>query len=177
MISLREAVILATLIVHPSLIHRFESALERLDLTGPDHNRLRDCLLASASESSDKLRQNLEQDAHGALETLFARTHVQIAPPVRNADDTELAMLCLAEELAKLDAHRGARKEIEDAVEDLSGLADEGLTWRLSQAALARHRADHPPREDATDLGEDRSALSKHLQNLIDGEIWVKKKG
>jgi len=26
-------------------------------------------------------------------------------------------------------------------------------------------------------MGEDRAALSKHLQNLIDGEIWVKKKG
>ncbi len=174
--TLREAVILATLIVHPSLIHRFESALERLDLIGPDHSRLRDCLLTHAAENPANLRQSLQQDANGALETLFARTHVRIAPPVRNQGDTELAMLCLAEELAKLDAHRGARKEIEDAMEDLAGLADEGLTWRLSQAVLARHRADNPPREDATDLGEDRSALSKHLQNLIDGQIWVKKK-
>jgi DNA primase len=38
---LREAVILATLILHPALIHRFESALERLDLTGDDHDTLR----------------------------------------------------------------------------------------------------------------------------------------
>ena len=175
--TLREAIILATLIVHPSLIHRFESALERLDLIGPDHSTLRDHLLANSAKNSASLRENLQHHATAALETLFARTHVQIAPPIRNHEDTELAMLCLAEELAKLDAHRGARKEIEDAVEDLSGLADEGLTWRLSQAAQARHRADNPPREDATDLGEDRSALSKHLQNMIDGEVWVKKKG
>ena len=175
--TLREAIILATLIVHPSLIHRFESALERLDLIGPDHGTLRDHLLTNPSKNRTALRESLQHHAHAALETLFARTHVQIAPPIRNHDDTELAMLCLAEELAKLDAHRGARKEIEDAVEDLSGLADEGLTWRLSQAALARHRADNPPREDAADLGEDRSALSKHLQNMIDGQIWVKKKG
>ena len=175
--TLREAVILATFIVHPSLIQRFESALERLDLTGPDHSALRDQLLVNAAHTTAALRAILQHLAPAALETLFARTHVQIAPPVRNQDDTELAMLCLAEELAKLDAHRGARKEIEDAVEDLSGLADEGLTWRLSQAALARHRADNPPRDDAVDLGEDRSALSKHLQNLIDGQIWVKKKG
>ena len=175
--TLREAVILATFIVHPSLIQRFESALERLDLTGPDHSALRDQLLVNAAHTTAALRAILQHLAPAALETLFARTHVQIAPPVRNQDDTELAMLCLAEELAKLDAHRGARKEIEDAVEDLSGLADEGLTWRLSQAALARHRADNPPRDDAADLGEDRSALSKHLQNLIDGQIWVKKKG
>jgi DNA primase len=175
--TLREAIILATLITHPSLIHRFESALERLDLIGPDHGRLRDHLLTNSTKTREALRETLQHHAHAALETLFARTHVQIAPPIRNHDDTELAMLCLAEELAKLDAHRGARKEIEDAVEDLSGLADEGLTWRLSQAALARHRADNPPREDAADLGEDRSALSKHLQNMIDGQIWVKKKG
>ncbi len=175
--TLREAVILATFIVHPTLIHRFESALERLDLFGPGHNTLRDHLLMRVSDTPNALRASLQQAANGPLETLFARPHVQIAPPVRNQDDTELAMLCLAEELAKLDAHRGARKEIEDAVEDLSGLADEGLTWRLSQAALARHRADNPPREDAADLGEDRSALSKHLQNMIDGQIWVKKKG
>ena len=163
--------------MHPSLIHRFESALERLDLIGPDHGTLRDHLLTNATKNRTALRETLQFHAHAALETLFARTHVKIAPPIRNHDDTELAMLCLAEELAKLDAHRGARKEIEDAVEDLSGLADEGLTWRLSQAALARHRADNPPREDAADLGEDRSALSKHLQNMIDGQIWVKKKG
>jgi DNA primase len=175
--TLREAVILATFIVHPTLIHRFESALERLDLFGPGHNTLRDHLLLRVSDTPNTLRAFLQQAANGPLETLFARTHVQIAPPIRNHDDTELAMLCLAEELAKLDAHRGARKEIEDAVEDLSGLADEGLTWRLSQAALARHRADNPPREDAADLGEDRSALSKHLQNMIDGQVWVKKKG
>ena len=175
--TLREAIILATLIVHPSLIHGFESALERLDLIGPDHGTLRDHLLTNATKNRTALRETLQFHAHAALETLFARTHVKIAPPIRNHDDTELAMLCLAEELAKLDAHRGARKEIEDAVEDLSGLADEGLTWRLSQAALARHRADNPPREDAADLGEDRSALSKHLQNMIDGQIWVKKKG
>ena len=143
----------------------------------PDHSSLRDHLLANSAKNSASLRENLQHHANAALETLFARTHVQIAPPIRNHDDTELALLCLAEELAKLDAHRGARKEIEDAVEDLSGLADEGLTWRLSQAALARHRADNPPREDAADLGENRSALSKHLQNMIDGEVWVKKKG
>ena len=35
---LREALILATLILHPGLISRFESALSRLDLTGDDHN-------------------------------------------------------------------------------------------------------------------------------------------
>ena len=90
--------------------------------------------------------------------------------------DVDLATLCLAEEMAKLDAHRAARREIEDAVLDLTGLADEGLTWRLSQAAEARHRADHPARDDANDMGEDRAALSSHLQALIDDRVWEKKR-
>ena len=173
---LREAVILASLILHPGLIHRFESALERLDLTGEDHNRLRALLLAHADENPASLDDILRVKAGAALDALMRRPHVQIAPPVRNRTDVDLATLCLAEEMAKLDAHRSARREIEDAVLDLTGLADEGLTWRLSQAAEARHRADHPARNDANDMGEDRAALSSHLQALIDDRVWEKKR-
>ncbi|MEN9849881.1 MAG: hypothetical protein RL128_44, partial [Pseudomonadota bacterium] len=173
---LREAVILASLILHPSLIHRFESALERLDLTGEDHNRLRALLLAHADENPASLDDILRVEAGAALDALMRRPHVQIAPPVRSRADVDLATLCLAEEMAKLDAHRAARREIEDAVLDLTGLADEGLTWRLSQAAEARHRADHPARNDANDMGEDRAALSSHLQALIDDRVWEKKR-
>ncbi|MEZ5912387.1 MAG: hypothetical protein R3D84_09325 [Paracoccaceae bacterium] len=86
-----------------------------------------------------------------------------------------MALMCVAEELAKLEARRGARRETEDAEEDLQGLADEGTTWRLAQAAEARHRAERSNLEDSRDLGEDQAALSRHLQSLIDGQIWVKK--
>ena len=173
---LREAVILASLILHPALIHRFESALERLDLTGEDHNHLRALLLAHADENAGSLYDILRVEADAALDALMRRPHVQIAPPVRNRADVDLATLCLAEEMAKLDAHRAARREIEDAVLDLTGLADEGLTWRLSKAAEARHRADHPARDDANDMGEDRAALSSRLQALIDDRVWEKKR-
>jgi DNA primase len=172
--ALREAVILATLIAHAPLIAKFESALERLELSNSAHERLRGLILLHSRSAN--LAEEIRSAAPADLEVLLGHPHVQSAPCVRNRDDRELAKLCLAEEFAKLSAHRGARREIEDAVEDLSGVADEGLTWRLSQAALARHRADNPAREDAADLGEDRSALSNHLQNLIDGQVWVKKK-
>jgi DNA primase len=174
--TLREAVILASLIIHPALIHRFESALERLDLTGEDHNALRRVILTHADADAIRLHACLRDEAGAALDALMRRPHVQIAPPVRNRADAELATLCLAEELAKLDAHRAARREIEDAVQDLTGLADEGLTWRLSQAAEARHRADHPTRDDTGEAGEDRAALSGMLQALIDGKVWEKKR-
>ncbi len=172
--TLREGVILATLITHPALIRRFLSAIERLDLTGDDHNDLRRLILSHA-EAANPYDQILNA-APAALDALMSQPHVQIAPCVRNTTDTDLATLCLAEELAKLDARRGARREIEDAVEDMDHLPDEGLTWRVTQAVAARDRADKPPRPDTTDFGEDRAALSSHLQNLIDLRIWEKKK-
>ena len=171
---LREAVILATLITHPGLIARFESAIERMEMSSADHLALRTILLSHMDPAT--LEDRLRRAAPAALDALMSRPHVQIAPPVRNRNDPDLATRCLAEELAKLDARRGARREIEDAVEDLDGVADEGLTWRLSQAADARHRADHPPRADATELGEDRTAMSNHLQSLINSRVWEKKK-
>jgi DNA primase len=170
---LREAVILATLILHPTLIHRFESALERLDLSGDDHDTLRQMILAGADMPD--LQAKIATSAPTALDALLSRPHVAIAPPVRNREDDDLAALCLAEELAKLEARRGARREIEDAMEDMDGLPDEGLTWRLSQAAEARHRSEKSGTNDSSDLGEDRSALSRQLQQLIDDQVWVKK--
>ncbi len=172
--TLREAVILATLITHPVLVPRFLTALERIDFTGTDHITLRTLLLTHAEEAD--LPGLIQAAAPAALDALLSQPHVLIAPPVRNAADTDLATLCLAEELAKLDACRGARREIEEAVEDMEHLPDEGLTWRLAQSAAARHRADKPSRADSPDLGEDRTALSNHLQHLIDSRIWEKKK-
>ncbi|WP_126977069.1 DNA primase [Frigidibacter oleivorans] len=173
---LREALILAICARHPSCIARFESQIEMLVLTGEGHDRLRRALLAHGHAPGPDFAKRILADAGGVLETVLALPHVSIAPPVRNTDDSDLAGLCLAEELAKLEARRGARAEIEDAMEDLAGLADEGVTWRLNQAAEARHRAERPQLEDADDLGEDRAALSAELQALIDGEVWRKKR-
>ncbi|MEM9672291.1 MAG: hypothetical protein AAF992_06830 [Bacteroidota bacterium] len=63
-----------------------------------------------------------------------------------------------------------------DAVEDLQGVADEGLTWRVGQAAEARNAANQSALDDKGDGAEDRGAMSDYLQSLIDGEVWVKKR-
>ncbi len=168
-----ETIILAALVVHPSLIRFFESALERMDLAEHGNEAIKSILLSHLDTST--VEDRLRRAAPEALDAMMMRPHVQSAPPVQNRSDAEFARMCLAEDFAKLEARRGARREIEEAVEDMSGLADEGLTWRLTKATEARHRADHPAREDAADLGEDRGAMSSHLQNLIDGRVWEKK--
>ncbi len=171
-----EAVLIATLITHPTLIRQFESALEMLDFLHPDHATLCACLLRHADDPVH-LGEIIATDQRAVLESLFQQRHVQTAPPVRNADDIDLATLCVAEGLAKLDARRSAAQEIEDAMLDVSGLPDEGLTWRLGQAAQARNRADRSNIGDASEAGEDRAALSRGLQDMIDQQVWVKNRG
>ena len=143
--ELREAVVLATLALHPQLIERFESDLERLETTSPLHDRVRRALLAGGA---GEIARHAGTDA---LENLLAPRHVQLAPGIRDQEDGEAAALCVAEELAKLAARRGARRDIAEAAEDLGHLADEGVTWRLSQAAEATRAAWQGLREDKTE--------------------------
>ena len=140
---LREAVILAVLITHPRLIHRFESELERLDLMGEGHHVLRDLLLTHADDPAPYDR--ILAAAPAALDALMQRPQIRIEPAVRNPDDADRAEFSVAEALSKLHAARGARREIEEAMEDIEGLVDEGLTWRISQANVARFTAQAGP--------------------------------
>ena len=71
-------------------------------------------------------------------------------------------------------------REVDEAMQDIETLADEGLTWRLSQAAEARHRAEHGQTEDKTeyDIGpngarikrEERSAFESLLDQIEYGK-------
>ncbi len=174
---LREAMILAIVLTHPACATRFESQLETVEFRDPGHERLRHALLASAHDGdAAPLGEKVARTAGAELEKLFALAHVRIAPPVRTTAGSDFAAMCLAEELAKLEARRGVEAEVAEAMDDLSGLADEGLTWRLGQAAEARHRAERSKLDDDSDMGEDRGALSAELQRLIDAAVWEKKK-
>jgi DNA primase len=168
-----ESVLLATLVTHPALIHRFESDLEMLDFALPDHFGLCQCLLRHA-DAGENFHAAIADEQRTALERLFQQPHVQIAPPVRNRQDSELATLCVAEGLAKIDARRAARQEIEDAMQDVTGLVDEGLTWRIGKAAEARNQSERSDLQDQEGNGEDRAALSRALQDMIDQQVWVK---
>ncbi|HGG04302.1 MAG TPA: DNA primase [Aliiroseovarius sp.] len=148
---LREAVILATLITHPTLIEPFLAPLERIEMTTPDHRAIQAIMLAENFDDSTALIARLEQEiGAGQLEKLFNLNHVQISPAILHRDDTDMARNCLAEELAKLEATRGARREIDEAAADMDALVDEGVTWRLSQAAEARNKAVRSEQEDTT---------------------------
>lgn len=173
---LREAMILAILAAHPALVAEFESQLEMLHLDAPGHEVLRGALLRHAHATPETLAEALMREAGPELDKLMTHPHVRSAPPVLRRDDAAFARMCLAEELARLAAERAVRAEVEEAMEDLEGLADEGVTWRLSEATRARQKAQRSKLDDLSDMGEDRAALSAQLQALIDAEVWRKRK-
>ena len=163
--ALREAVILAALITHPGLVDQFAGDLERMESRVPEHNEVRRVLLGHGGGGD--IKASLEP---ATLEKLFAPRHVLIAPPVRNTEDSGFAAECIEEELAKLTARRGVAREIEEAVQDLADLADEGLTWRLGQAAEARERTTRGEREDRTefDVAPNGVRLDRKERNALE---------
>jgi DNA primase len=172
---IREAVILATLIAAPAVAPEFETALEQMDSRDPMHRDLQGCLLRHLG--AEDLRHCIVQEmGEMPLEKLFAQNHVAISPAVRRGGDAEIARLCLAEEFAKLAARRGHAREIEDAVEDLGGVADEGLTWRLAQATKAVDQAGRGDNEDRAEYAigangarmkkEEKSAFAQLIEQI-----------
>ena len=86
-----------------------------------------------------------------------------------------IAVKTLNEEFSKLETFEGMRKEIQDALEDLESSNYESLTWRLSQATDASSKAQKSTLGEVQEEGEDKDAMAKFLQNLIDDEVWIKK--
>ena len=86
------------------------------------------------------------------------------------------AIIVLSEELAKLEAEQGLSAEVQEAAEDLVGLADESVTWRLGQAAQARNRALRSQQEDKAEYDtapngarinrDEKSAFAQLLEKL-----------
>jgi DNA primase len=172
--ALREAVIFATLITTPAVIEEFEGQIEQMDCQGDGHAALRNALLRAAlshADDADALQAALAQEVGAAvLESLFALPHVRIVPPVRQPGNTEMARMTVAEELAKLTCQRGLISEIAEAEEDLEGLADEAVTWRLSQAAEARNRALRSQQQDRTeyDTGPNGARINRDERSALD---------
>jgi DNA primase len=166
---LREAVILATLIAVPAIMPEFETALEQMESRDPMHRDLQGCLLRHLG-AKDLRALIVHEIGEAPLEKLFAQNHVAISPAIRRGGDADTARLCLAEEFAKLAARRGQAREIEDAVEDLGGVADEGLTWRLAQATAAVDQAGRGDNDDKAEyaIGANGARMKKEEKSAFE---------
>ncbi|WP_425038367.1 DNA primase [Primorskyibacter sp. S187A] len=174
---LRVQVILAAALTTSAIALEFETQLENLPCPEPDLERLRDTILRHAEDGQEALWA-AATNAVGAdvLERLMGHPHVAITPCIRKPGDVELARMTLAEELAKLHTRQGRSAEIAEAEEEMTGVVDEAVTWRLSQAAEAHNRALAGQQKDTAeyDTGpngarinrDERDAFAAMLKNI-----------
>ncbi|WP_407492835.1 DNA primase [Pseudooceanicola sp. MF1-13] len=168
---LREAVILATTICTPDAVQGFEGQLELMRCSDPEHAHMRDLILMHYHDGADALKAAIGENLGPTrLDELLGQPHVAICPTIRNPGDLDRARMTLAEELAKLRARRGLAEEIAEAEEELSGAADEAVTYRLSHAAEAANRAVQPVHKDRGDyeIGQNGARISRDEKGALD---------
>ena len=162
--ALREAVILSVAVLYPDIVEGFERGLENLPCRNGLHANLRELILKHSESGPTVLREKISAElGTDALESLTRQRHVAIVPCIRNPGNVDMARMTMAEELAKLEATQGLAAEIADAMEDMSGVADEGTTWRLKEAAQAANKAVRSGQEDTAeyDVGDNGARINR----------------
>lgn len=162
--DLLEGAALLICALRPAMIPAAEARLERLVPRDADR----------AALLHDLLTQDDSPAGRRGLETLRRDAHLGLTPTVIEQQEDEAAAAILGNLLDRLEAARAASHELARAEFEIQGEADEGLTWRISQIARARHRAERPEMETTSDLNEDRDALSAQLSDWLSGQIWRK---
>ena len=104
------------------------------------------------------------------LRKLMRNPHLHLTPAVRRAGQVDVASQLLTEELAKLMSRRGHQRELSDGMDDIAGLADEGVTWRLSRAAASVDTTIRRDDDDATeyDRAENGALMKKDERDALD---------
>ena len=157
------------------LIEEFSYHIEKMEWQNANYKELTKNLISlSGDEPSDiidKLNENYQQQ----VSIILNDPHAKISPALRKTKKQEIAHKTLKEEFMKLETSAGMQKEIRDAIDDLHSSSSESLTWRLNQATKARTNAEKSTLDDIETAGEDKTAMTDFLQNLIDNEVWVKK--
>ena len=179
---LRESLILASAIKNQSAALKNESALERCPITTPDLVEIMNAILINLhikktdAGMSDGFEENIQNSlGYSPIDKLMKLKPLKKHPYLKNNTDPDLIQQTLEEELAKHVALIGAQNEIKEAEQDLTGLVDEGLTWRLQQAAMAKTKATRAIEEEDSETDENSLEMSKNLQNMLDNQIWIKK--
>lgn len=167
-LPLHHAVILAVLGTRTDLISDYVDLLERLDLPQTGLRRLRNALLclpdhADAEGAQDHL---LAHQARDALEAVLANRQVRNTACFMFPKNLAYARMTIDRAVAELDAERGLAAELEDAVRDIGHREDEGLTWRLAQAAEGRSKAGQMTNEDTAEYETAENGVELDRQEL-----------
>ncbi len=172
----RESTILMGCLSNPELVDELEAELDTLPFLCPDLDQMRRALLqALAGDLSELGSETARILGHDPVAKLAQIGQVRLNRHVQPGSDAEAARQAVREEIAGQRAYFGRQQELRDAEEELSGVADEGLTWRLRQANEAAEAALRPARDEDEDTTDGEKGLRDELQSYIDRQIWLKK--
>jgi DNA primase len=177
-IRLRESLLLAVVIRYPRFISEFLNDLEALELKLLDNQNILTAILLSFPLSEDQNLELMLSEKLGAnkISNLFDLKYLKIAPALQSNSSDEKIRQTIIAELTKIKARQGVEREVQEALEDLQGDPDEGITWRVSKAAEANNAANRIQQDETSDELENQKILSNNLQSLIDNQVWKKKK-
>ena len=161
---LRQSVILASLLKTPEALATVEGQLEELQFVKPQHRDIQRFLLQYSGPVEGVWDAAGQVFGMECLDVLLGLPHVQIAPSVRHCNDVELVISCLQQEFAQMFATAAHGREVAEAVQDLSDLDDEGLTWRLSESAKHVQRTTQGSQEDTTEYKTATNGLKVKLE-------------
>jgi DNA primase len=180
---LREAVILLAAIRHPEAALENETALEKCRITTPEYKEIQNHLLANLHEdlshedASTTLMQKMADSlGYNPVDHLIRIKTVREHPHLQIDAERTQTKRALIEELTKHAAILGALHEVQEAEEEISGMANESTTWRIQQATEARNKATKTDYGNEDSSGDNSENLSHELQKMLDDQIWVKKK-
>ena len=174
--DLRILSILCVLAAHPTLMALFDDALIDLDTRRPDLQDLQRALLRVSHQTPPPDAAALAQDLGDLLARHLSLPYLQTLPLSRARSDPGEAQKFLEHEFRVLSATQGGLRETIEAMEQITHLADEGLTWRLAQAKSERERALKVAFPESTDDSDSTSPEGETvLDRLINQEVWVKK--
>jgi len=184
---IRESAILMGCLNHPTLLGDLEAELDAMRFLCPDLDGLRRCILQVAEAALNAEGITLDASAFRAevarlqgsepADILMAVGQVRDNPHLRSTAEASTALVLIREEMTKHRATIGAEAERLEAETEITGVADEGLTWRLGQASAAREASMRSRASDPNGGEEDTAALSNALQDMIEREIWRKRRG
>ena len=166
------------MIRHTRFISEFLDELETLEFNILDNQKVLMAILTSfpISEDEDFELMLTEQLGTKIISNIFSLKYLKIAPALQSNSSDQKIRQTIISELTKIKARQGVEREVQEALEDLQGDPDEGLTWRVSKAAEANNAANRIQQDEASDELEHQKNLSNNLQSLIDNQVWKKKK-
>lgn len=174
--EIQEAIILAAMIVHPRSALDFEADLESTDFVSLEHSAIKQDILECLRDEENDIRGTLAVcESATAVENLFAKPHVRIAPVVAYAGssrnvDPEVYLRGTFQILKAVGGHEEEAKELEFEI-DAAG--DEVLTHRIAESIRAKENAFKGFQEDQTEflVGDNGAHINKDERAALDASI------